>query len=140
MGKVKTIVVVMTVFATLGWSANIGAAKADQSVNMTGTLSCAACKLAGSSDHKCGKECCQGCIKGGDSVLLEDKEGRLYLLISKEKEKPVITTEHMDLMGEKVNVTGIMAEKGGIKGIYVERMNKAAEPASTKIVGAPMDH
>ncbi len=138
--RIMAVLALLAVLGATGWIANSVAARVGEHVMMAGTLSCAACKLGGSPDHVCGKECCTGCIKGGDSILLEDGEGNLYLLISTEKDKPVLPAERLDLVGEKVLVTGVKVEKGGLKGIYVERIESAAEHVAPGQTDKPKGH
>ena len=127
MRRIAAVIMGVVMIGELSWALGLGAAKVGEDVTIPGTLCCAACKLGGSPDHKCSKECCQGCMKGGDSVLLEDKKGFLYLLIGKEKGKPVVSGEQLDLVGEKVTINGTLVEKGGLKGIYVESISKIAK-------------
>jgi hypothetical protein len=113
-------VVLMVVGA---WAAE-KAAKSSQEVTVTGELSCAYCKLATGSVHKCSPECCAGCIKGGNSTLLQDGKN-LYLLMSKEKEKNLMTPERIAWAGSSVKVKGIKVQSGGLQAIYVETMDKS---------------
>jgi hypothetical protein len=100
------------------------AVKNGQEVTVTGHLSCAYCKLAAGPVHKCSPECCQACIKGGDSTLLQHEKS-IYLLLPKEKDKPLMTPERIAFAGGEVTVKGIMVKTGGMKAIYVEKMDKA---------------
>ena len=99
------------------------AAPKGQEVTITGKVICAFCNLP--APGKCSKECCQACVKSGSPALLEDAQGNLYILLSGEHEKPVMTPEKMDLMTEKVTVKGILVKRGGLQGIYVKGMEKA---------------
>jgi hypothetical protein len=112
------------------WAADKGAEKGKtmpmdkgKEVTITGKISCTFCNLPAAME--CTKECCTACIKSGDPVLLSDDNGNLYLLISGEKEKPLMTTERMNLIKEKVKVQGTLVSRGGIQGIYVKSMEKA---------------
>ena len=99
------------------------AAPKGQEVTITGKVICAFCNLP--APGKCSKECCQACSKSGSPALLEDAQGNLYILLSGEHEKPVMTPEKMDLMTEKATVKGILVKRGGLQGIYVKGMEKA---------------
>jgi len=101
-----------------------GMAPKGQDVTITGILSCTFCNLP-AAGGKCSKECCQACIKSGDPALLTDEKGGLYILISGEHEKPLMTPERMDLVESKVKVTGIVVKRDGIQAIYVKKMEKA---------------
>ena len=117
----KALLVVMAVLlvASICWAQ----APKGQEVTITGMLSCTFCSLPGGG--KCTKECCQDCIKAGDPTLLTDAKGNLYILLSGEQMKPLMTTERMDMLQSKVTVTGIEVKRGGIQGIYVKKMEKA---------------
>lgn len=91
-------------------------------VTMTGRISCTFCNLPAAME--CTKECCTACIKAGDPVLFSDEKGNLYLLVSGEKEKPLMTPERMNLIAEKVKIQGMLVIRGGIQGIYVKTMEK----------------
>jgi hypothetical protein len=99
------------------------AAPKGKDVTITGMMSCTFCNLPGGA--KCTKECCQDCVKAGDPVLLTDDKGSLYILLSGEQMKPLMTPERMDMLQSKVAVTGIMVKRGGLQGIYVKKMEKA---------------
>lgn len=99
------------------------AAPKGEDVTITGLMSCTFCNLPGGG--KCTKECCQSCIKAGDPVLLTDAKGQLYILLTGEQMKPLMTPERMDLLESQVTVTGIMVKRGGLQGIYVKKMEKA---------------
>ncbi len=119
----KAVLILMALFllTTTCW-AQMAAPKGEE-VTITGVMSCTFCNLPGGG--KCTKECCQSCIKSGDPVLLTDAKGSLYILLTGEQMKPLMTPERMDLLESKVTVTGIMVKRDGIQGIYVKKMEKA---------------
>lgn len=120
----RALVVMMAVLllTAIGWAAEQGTPKGKE-VTITGKVSCTFCNLPGQAN--CTKECCQACIKSGDPVLLSDPKGNLYILISGEKEKPLMTPERMNLLQEEVKVQGMLVKRGGLQGIYVKTMEKA---------------
>ena len=63
--------------------------------------------------------------QSGDPILLTDAKGSLYILLSGEQMKPLMTPERMELVESKVKVTGIMVKRGGLQGIYVKKLEKA---------------
>lgn len=103
-----------------------------QEVTITGYMSCTNCTLASGMTRKCTPECCQACVKAGDSVLLQDGKENLYILLNKEKGKPLITPDRLPLVGGEVMVTGIMAKTGGLQWITVEKLEKAPEKMMEK--------
>jgi len=104
-------------------SACWAAAPKGEEVTIMGKITCTYCNLPAAG--KCSKECCQNCIKSGDPVLMEDAEGNLYILLSGEHEKPLMTPERMDMLTEKVTVKGMLMKRGGVQAIYVKEMQKA---------------
>jgi hypothetical protein len=100
-----------------------GAAPKGQEVTMTGMFVCAFCNLPAMG--KCSKECCQNCLKAGDPPLLSDEKGTLYILLTGEHEKPLLTPERIDLLTQKITVKGMLVKRGGLQAIYVKSMEKA---------------
>lgn len=92
-------------------------------VTLTGQMSCTFCTLP--SGQLCSKECCTNCLRSGDPVLFTDTKGHLYLLVSGEKQQPLLTPDRMNLISERINVTGTMVQRDGIKAIYVRSMQRA---------------
>jgi hypothetical protein len=121
MKKALLVLMAVLLLASICWAQ--GKAPKGQEVTITGKLTCTSCNLPAAG--KCSKECCQGCIKSGDPTLLEDANGNLYVLLSGEHEKPLLTPERINLLTEKVNVKGMLVKRGGIQGIYVKEMEKA---------------
>ncbi|RJR44072.1 MAG: hypothetical protein C4567_04775 [Deltaproteobacteria bacterium] len=94
-----------------------------QEVTMTGMMSCTFCNLPGGA--KCTKQCCQDCVKSGDPVLLTADKGGLYILLSGEQMKPLMTPERMEMLQSKVTVTGTVVKRDGLQAIYVKKLEKA---------------
>jgi hypothetical protein len=124
-GMRKAILVIMAILllAASTWAEDKGAGSG-QEVTVTGHLTCAHCRLAAGPAHKCSPECCMGCIKGGDSALLQDGKN-IYLLLNKEKGKTLMTPERIAFAGGSVKVKGIMVKTEGMQAIYVETMDKS---------------
>lgn len=121
MKKAVVMVLAVVLLASVCWAQ--GMAPKGKDVTITGLISCTFCNLP--AVGKCTKECCQNCVKAGDPVLLTDAKGALYILLSGEQMKPLMTPERMELLESKVTVTGIMVKRGGLQGIYVKKMEKA---------------
>ncbi|MEW6658225.1 MAG: hypothetical protein AB1424_06170 [Thermodesulfobacteriota bacterium] len=119
MKKAVLVLMALLLLTATCWAA----APKGQEVTITGKMTCTFCNLP--APGKCSKECCQACLKSGDPVLLEDAQGTLYILLSGEHEKPLMTPDRMNLLTEKVTVKGMMVKRGGIQGIYVKGMEKA---------------
>ncbi len=118
----KKAILVLMAFLLLATACWAQAPKGEE-VTVTGIMSCTFCNLPGGG--KCTKECCQNCIKSGDPVLLTDEKGSLYILLTGEQMKPLMTPERMDMLQSKVTVKGIEVKRGGLQAIYVKGMEKA---------------
>lgn len=121
MKKAVLVTMAILLLASMCWAQ--GMTPKGQDVTITGVMSCTFCNLPAAG--KCTKECCQNCTKAGDPVLLTDTKGDLYILLTGEQMKPLMTPERMELMESKVTVTGILVKRGGIQAIYVKKMEKA---------------
>lgn len=121
--KRAILVILAVLLLTVTCWAQEKAAPKGEDVTITGLMTCTFCNLPGGG--KCSKECCQSCLKAGDPVTLSDDKGNLYILLTGEQGKPVMTPERMNLLESKVKVTGIMVKRGGLQGIYVKKMEKA---------------
>ncbi len=123
MKRVLVLLVAVVLLTGTCWAAEKGKKPRAKEVTMTGTISCTFCNLPGEAN--CSKECCTACVKAGDPVLFADGNGKLYVFISGDKERSLMTPERMSLVGEKVKVTGTVVKRGGIQGIYVKDRQKA---------------
>jgi len=122
MKKALVVFVAALLLSATCLAAERGAPKGKE-VSITGKMTCTFCNLP--APGNCTKECCAGCVKSGDPVLLSDAKGNLYILLSGEHEKPLMTPDRMNLLTEKVKVQGMMVKRGGVQGIYVKNMQKA---------------
>ena len=121
MKRALLVLMAVLLLASICWAQ--GAAPKGEEVTITGKMTCTFCNLP--APGTCSKECCQACFKSGDPALLEDAKGSLYILLSGQHEKPLMTPDKMDLMTEKVTVKGMLMKRGGVQGIYVKEMAKA---------------
>jgi hypothetical protein len=119
MKRFLLVLMAMMLLTSICWAA----APKGEEVTITGKMTCTFCNLP--APGKCSKECCQNCIKSGDPTLLSDDKGNLYILLSGEHEKPLMTPERMNLFTEKVTVKGMLIKRGGVQAIYVKEMEKA---------------
>lgn len=126
----KRLVLLVALVAVAASAALVVMAAEDQTagskakaVNLTGTIACTSCTLA-HPDKPCGKSCCTGCIKGGDPALLVDDDGNLFLLVTSERGKPLMTRERLEMIGGKVAVKGQLVKGKGIQAIYVDSIEK----------------
>jgi hypothetical protein len=92
-------------------------------VSLTGRLGCTFCSLA-HPDKVCNKGCCSGCIQAGDPPLLIDKQGNMYILLTNEIKKPLMTPERLEMAGEQVVIKGLLVKGKGIQVIFVDSLAK----------------
>lgn len=92
--------------------------------SVTGKLSCTFCKFA-HPDKTCTPDCCVNCVKAGDPPLLTDAQGNMFILLTGEKEVPLMTSERMKMLGGEVTVKGVQVKRNGIQAIYVDSIEKA---------------
>ncbi len=120
------VALLVTGAAYLGFAAEKEKASPEggQSVTLTGELSCTFCKLA-HPNMVCKPDCCTSCVKAGDPPLLTDADGSMYLLVSGEKEVPLMNPDRMKLLGGQVTVKGLLVKGKGIQAIYVDSIEKA---------------
>ena len=127
----KAVLVLMAVLflAATGFAMDHGAMKMSmkgKQVTMTGFMSCTFCSM-GSGKQCTSKDCCVECVKAGDPVTLHGDKGMLYILLTNEQGKALMTPERIELLGGKVKVKGIMVKRGGLQAIFVESMEKAEQ-------------
>ena len=92
-------------------------------ISVTGEMSCTFCKLSNPA-KACEKGCCDRCVQAGDPVLLTAADGNQYILLTGEKQVPLMTSERQAMMGGKVAVKGVLVKGKGVQAIYVETMEK----------------
>ena len=121
MKKALSILAAAYLLVAACWALVQGATHSKDAV-ITGRLSCAYCSF---KTGTCTRESCQANVKHGTPVVLTDMTGSLYVLISGEKEKPLMTAERKGLLKEQVTVHGRLVKRGGMQGIYVKTMEIA---------------
>jgi hypothetical protein len=92
-------------------------------VSLTGRLGCTFCSLS-HPDKLCKKGCCAGCIQAGDPPLLVDQQGNMYILLTNEIKKTLMTPERLELAGEQVAVKGLLVKGKGVQAIFVDSLKK----------------
>ncbi len=119
----KAILVLMALLLLTATCWAQGTAPKGQDVTMTGVMSCTFCNLPG------WRQVHQGMLpelrESGRSGPLDRCQGQLYILLTGEQMKPLMTPERMDMLQSKVTVTGIVVKRGGLQAIYVKKMEKA---------------
>lgn len=80
-----------------------------------------ACYMASGAHGEDHKGCATACIKGGSPMGVLTSDGQVYLLVENHDKKDAYA-ETKNHAGEQVEVTGTVADKGGVKGIVVSEM------------------
>jgi hypothetical protein len=128
MKRLALLVAVVLVVGT-GLALSVGAAKDEtggikgKEISLTGRLSCTFCSLA-HPDMACKKGCCSHCIQAGDPPVVIDQQGNMYLLVTNEVKKTLMTPERLEMAGEQVAVKGLLVKAKGIQAIIVDSMTK----------------
>ena len=89
-----------------------------ENTTVTGELLDMDCYMASGAHGDGHKSCADMCIKGGGPMGVLTSDGKVYLLLANDSKKDAYeeTKKHA---GEQVTVTGVVAEKDGIKGLVV---------------------
>jgi hypothetical protein len=89
-----------------------------ESKSVTGELLDMDCYMASGAHGDGHKSCADMCIKGGGPMGVLTSDGKVYLLLADDSKKDAYeeTKKHA---GEQITVTGVLAEKDGIKGLVV---------------------
>jgi predicted type IV restriction endonuclease len=68
-------------------------------------------------------KCAQSCVKGGTPAGIVTQDGSVYLVVvhAKEGKAP------LDFVAQRVEVTGVVHERGGMKGIIASKCKKLEE-------------
>jgi hypothetical protein len=111
----KTFIALLTIcFAAL----SIPSFAQKENTTVTGELLDMDCYMASGAHGDGHKSCADMCIKGGGPMGVLTGDGKVYLLLADDSKKDAYdeTKKHA---GEQVTVTGVLAEKDGIKGLVV---------------------
>lgn len=89
-----------------------------ENTTVTGELLDMDCYMASGAHGDGHKSCANMCIKSGGPMGLLTDDGKVYLLLADDSKKDPYeeTKKHA---GEQITVTGVLAEKDGIKGLVV---------------------
>jgi hypothetical protein len=106
--------------------------KPGKPITIVGEVIDTQCYLSGATGPGKGsghKECALNCAKGGIPLsILEDKTGSVYL--AGQTKKAMTTANHMllDYIAEHVRVRGRLVEKGGVKMVLIDKVEKLPLP------------
>ena len=101
--------------------------KNSQAVTLTGQIIDPVCFTQHNSKGADHKKCAETCAKAGiNMAFLDEKANQIYLLIAPNSHESINKTLlEKGLLEEKVNVTGVIYEKSGIKTIALQNIEKA---------------
>jgi hypothetical protein len=98
-------------------------------VTVTGEVVDMQCYISGAMGKATGpehKECATNCAKGGIPIgILEEKTGNLVFAGQTKNAMKGANEMLIDLIAERVTVTGRMVEKGGVKLLLISKVLKA---------------
>ncbi|MFN3135655.1 MAG: hypothetical protein ACK44H_08825 [Candidatus Kryptonium sp.] len=78
-----------------------------------------ACYIAGGKKGVEHKKCADMCIKGGAPIGILTEDGKAYLIVENHS-KPEPYEKLKNYAAEKVTVTGVLYQRGGLPGIVIE--------------------
>ncbi len=123
--SVLSLILVLAAGSALA-TAEEGKAARGENVTISGTMTCSFCKLA-HTDTPCHHACCEKCVGAGESPLLTDADGNMYLLLTGEKGAALMNKDRLAWLGGKVTVTGVLVKGKGVQAIFVDRMQQWQE-------------
>lgn len=92
-------------------------------ITLTGTVIDTGCYVVHDgigADHE---ECARECAKKGIALAILDGEGKLYLPLGIDHSNP--NTQLLPFVEQKVKITGTLAERGGLSGISIKKVEAA---------------
>ena len=110
----------LAVLALAGWAHG----PAGKAIEVSGTVVDVACYVGHESTGPKHAKCAEACAKAGNPLaILETKTGKLYLPVSMDHKNP--NTPLMGHIEKRVTVTGKLVEKGGLRGLAIEKVTAA---------------
>jgi hypothetical protein len=129
----KSLVAILTVFIISGFAL---AQQKGKQITIVGEVVESQCYITGLNGPGKGlshKECALKCAKGGIPLsILEDKTGTLYLAGQTKKAMAGANELLIPFVAEKVTATGRVFEKGGMKMLLINKVNKVGEEDKTQ--------
>ncbi len=93
-------------------------------VTLKGEVLDLACYVAGEKKGPEHKRCAVMCIKGGAPIGILTDDGKVYLVVE-DHAKPEPYEKLKEFAAEKVAITGVLYQRGGLPGVVI----KSVEPA-----------
>lgn len=82
-----------------------------------------ACYVAGGKRGPEHKKCAEMCIKGGAPIGILTDDGKVYLIVENH-EKPEPYEKLKGFAAEKVTITGVLHQRGGLPGVVIESVEQ----------------
>jgi hypothetical protein len=124
----KSFIITIAVFIVTGFTF---AQQKGKQITIVGEVVESQCYITGLNGPGKGlshKECALRCAKGGIPLsILEDKTGTLYLAGQTKKAMAGANELLIPFVAEKVQVTGRLFEKGGMKMLLISKVNNVGE-------------
>jgi hypothetical protein len=83
-----------------------------------------ACYIAGEKKGAGHKKCADMCIQGGAPIGILTDDGKVYLIVENHS-KPEPYEKLKNYAAEKVTITGVLYQRGGLPGIVIESVEPA---------------
>ncbi len=98
--------------------------KPGNKVTLKGEVLDLACYVAHEAKGAGHKKCAETCIKGGAPIGILTDDGKVYLVVEDHK-KPEPYEKLKGFAAEKVSITGIVYNRGGLPGVVLESVEPA---------------
>ena len=95
-----------------------------KAMSLTGLVVDTGCYMSHDSKGANHEACATTCAKGGVQLaILDEATGTLYIPVASDHKNP--NTKLMPFIEKKVKVTGLLMEKGGVKGLALKTVEAA---------------
>lgn len=98
----------------------------DKEVTVTGEVVDVGCYLHRGARGEKHKECAEACAKAGGQLGILTEKGDLYLSIMPDDHSTGPNAILMDQIAQKVEATGIVRSKGGVRGLMITKVTMAS--------------
>jgi hypothetical protein len=110
--------------AVFAWQGHSHEQQGGKAAQITGLVVDIACFVGHDSSGPKHAKCAEACARAGNPLAIYDEATKtLYLPVSLDHKNP--NTKLMKYIETKVKVTGAIMEKGGLKGIAIEKVEAA---------------
>lgn len=129
MRAIKITVIISLLLAIFFSSTVISQGKMESKANgkkvvLKGEILDLACYVAGEKKGPEHKKCADMCIKGGAPIGILTEDGKVYLIVENHS-KPEPYEKCKVFTAEKVAITGIAYNRGGLPGVVIESVEPA---------------